>query len=166
LRRHFQHGVSKLCDAGGVKTSAMLNNSSTLPRFYARLQAQFLILPRICFLLFHALYSSQNFLLCRVVFLFVARILLFMVFKMGGSVRTTAMFRATSTFTFLFSHHIFTSLRAALSFVASRYFNPCRVALFLRLRQDSLFLPRCHLSLRHDIYDCTVMPSFVAPRYL
>jgi hypothetical protein len=51
------------------------------------------------------------------------------------------MFREASTFTFLLSHHIFTSLRAALSFVASQYFNPCRLLLFLRLRQDSLFLP-------------------------
>jgi hypothetical protein len=76
------------------------------------------------------------------------------------------MFREASTFPFLFSHHIFTSLRAALSFVASRY---------LCLHRDA------HLLLRRDIYDCTVMPifccatifmiaprclSFVAPRYL
>ncbi len=36
---------------------------------------------------------------------------------------------------------------------------------FPRLRQDSLFLPRRLLLLRHNIYDFTTMPSFVVPRY-
>jgi len=87
------------------------------------------------------------------------------VFKMGGNVRATAMFREASTFTFLFSHHVFTSLRAALSFVASRYLCLHRDAIFCYF---TIFLnaPRCHLLLRHDIYECTAMPSFVAPRYL
>jgi len=42
--------------------------SSTITRFYARIQVQFLFLPRICFLLFHALYSSLIFIPCRVAF--------------------------------------------------------------------------------------------------
>ena len=41
-----------------------------------------------------------------------------------------------------------------------------RAALFPRLRQDSLFLPRCRRLARHDIYACTEMPFFVASRYL
>jgi len=60
----------------------------------------------------------------------------------------------------LYSPHIFISLRVALSFVASQYFNRCRVALFPRLRQDSLFPPKCRRSALHDIYDCTAMPIF------
>jgi hypothetical protein len=36
---------------------------------------------------------------------------------------------------------------------------------FLRLRQDSLFLPRRLLLLHHDIFDFTALPSFVVPRY-
>jgi len=46
---------------------------------------------------------------------------------MGGNVRATALFRAASTFTFLFSPHIFTSLRAASPFVVSQLFIPCRL---------------------------------------
>jgi len=45
--RQEQHGVRK--------------DSLNLTRFYARLQAQFLIFSRLCFLLFHALYSSAVF---------------------------------------------------------------------------------------------------------
>jgi hypothetical protein len=39
-----------------------------------------------------------------------------------------------------------------------------RAALFPRLRQDSLFLPTCHLSARHDIFDFIALLFFVAPR--
>jgi hypothetical protein len=66
------------------------------------------------------------------------------------------------------------------SFVAPRYFcsSPplyfsalhdrlisTEMPSFPRLRQDSLFLPRRFLLFRHDIFDFTAMPSFVAPRY-
>jgi hypothetical protein len=61
------------------------------------------------------------------------------------------------------------------SFVAPRYFcfSPplyfsalhdrlisTEMSSFLRLRQDSLFLPSSLLLLRHDIYDFTTMPIF------
>jgi len=59
---------------------------------------------------------------------------------MGVNVRTTAMFREASTFTFLFSHHIFTSLRAASPFVVSQYFVPCRISLCFEL-SDFYSLP-------------------------
>jgi hypothetical protein len=66
------------------------------------------------------------------------------------------------------------------SFVAPRYFcfSPLLYLLafldrlisaempsFPRLRQDSLFLPRCHLWARHDIFDFTELPSFVASQH-
>jgi len=55
-----------------------------LPRFYARIQVQFLFLPRTCFLLFHALYSSPNFLPCCHTLLFLFLLVSFRLFTMGG----------------------------------------------------------------------------------
>ncbi len=46
-RRPHQHRVRK--------------DSLNLPRFHARIEVRFLFLPRLCFLLFHTLYSSPNF---------------------------------------------------------------------------------------------------------
>ena len=64
----LQHGVRH----GLPVITILFSNSST-----------FLFIPRLCFWLFHALYSSSTFIRCRVAFLFVPRILLFMVFKWG-----------------------------------------------------------------------------------
>jgi len=36
---------------------------------------------------------------------------------------------------------------------------------FPRLQQDGLFLPRRFLLFRHDTFDFTAPPSFVAPQY-
>jgi hypothetical protein len=65
---------------------------------------------------------------------------------------------------FLLLHYTFVFHRRFI-FGASRSFNFFRDALFLRLRQDSMFLPSRLLLLLHDIYVFTAMPSFVAPRY-
>jgi len=59
----------------------------------------------------------------------------------------------------LYSHHIFSSLRAALSLLFHDIFGFITYAI---VRRFTIFMnaPRCHLLLRHDIYECTAMPIF------
>ena len=54
-------------------SSRVLDTVYQLPRLYSRLPTQLLFLPRLCFLLFHALYSSPIFIHCRSALLFVPR---------------------------------------------------------------------------------------------
>jgi len=80
-RRNYANVVPSACNTA-------LENSSTITRFYTRTPVQFLFLPRICFLLFHALYSFPTFIPCHTL-LFLLISLRF--FTMGGNVRATTL---------------------------------------------------------------------------
>jgi hypothetical protein len=86
-------------------------------------------------------------------------------FKMGVKIFCTATIFSISPRRLLLLHHDTFILHRRFIFGTSRSFNFYRAALFQRLRQDSLFLPRCHRSARNNIYDFTALPSFVATRY-
>ena len=123
LSRPLQHGVRK--------------DSLYLPRFFSRTQVQSLFLPRLCFLLFYALYSSPILFFAESLACFLHDTLLPLRLLKWG-------WKAFG----LSRYFVFTAMP---SFVAPRYF--C-------LHRDALLL------LLHDIYDFTEMPSFVASRYL
>ena len=101
-------------------------------------------------------------------------------FLNGGKVSDLHSVPRSQNFSVLHSRHIFNSsqphhllsIHNILISADSSCFCACgmivcfyRVALFPRLRQDSLFLPTCHRSARHDTFVPPRCSSFVAPRY-
>jgi hypothetical protein len=170
-RVHDQHGVR--------------NNSLNWPRFYARIQVQFLFLPRLCFLLF-TLWISPNF--------YVSPRSLFQIhhdsfvlsncfsaFKMGVKNVWTGTILWFSPRYFLLHHDAFVFHRCLIFRRFTNSLISTYMPLFLHLRQDNLFLPRCPFLLCHDTFVftappflcCTTIflispscPSFGASRYL
>jgi len=82
-RRNYASVVPSACNTA-------LENSSTITRFYIRTPVQFLFLPRIWFLLFHALYSFPTFIPCHTL-LFLFLLISLRLFTMGGNVRATML---------------------------------------------------------------------------
>jgi len=176
-----------------VRCNTALNDSLNLPRFYSRLPVQFLFLPRLCFLLFHALDFTQLLIFATSLF-YSFHVLCFLGFLMGvtfglplGSAQP-ALFRFVFISYFYFSPSCiifccFTIFLIAPRMPIVRHFTIFMIALrcpsfvaprYLWMHRDAIFCyatifmiaPRCYLLLRYDICDCTAMPSFVAPRYL
>ena len=128
----------------------MLNNSSTYHDFILDCQYSFYFFHDAAFCSF-TFCISPNFLSLSRPFVVRCTEFAFLCFlKWGETFELPRCFAKPVRFRFVFTAYF--------------YFTPRRIIFCC----FTIFLvsPRCHLLKRHDIYDCTAMPSFVASRYL